>query len=1044
MSYKPLTLLLIAVLSLSFVYAYDFNITTTADFDAGDKGSSTGNYLTETYTDNYWVTDGTLSIANKYSDRFTFDDADGFTWKWISGNDAYWGDEALTDATVEITDNTLILTDPGDSNPNYMLRRLSTNLTGDFVWEIKINSSNTALNGISKGLAVQNELQNDFVYLEYSADGPVEKISGGIFFDDVETDVNDDNPADLEGLCSFKFVRDGSNITVYYDQHNNGTWTTFLNDESWTAGDVHIKLWTTATTPDAHTIMYSDFEVTSGILGDDSYRETGNWISANQTINSSVYLNNMTITFTGINATEYITNVEWYLNDTLIADNITDITSGTSIVYDAIANTNFTNITGGNLTIKLYLTGDGTGTPIVSEISGYYIISTPADTTAPSISVVSPTNTTYTTTTILFNVTVDEAFSCWYTLDNGISNVTMTNTSVTSWNATNTSMTQGQFNVSFYCNDTLGNINTTGINQYFFVDSIAPNMAVVSPTNTTYSGTIINFNVTSDASNSCYYTLDEGINNVSMTDLGGGTSWGNINSTMTGNTSFNVVFYCNDSYGNLNNTLGTYFFMNNAPYFYNITYNTTSGDSTSPIEAGSWLDYISVNITDIDGNQISIPTIMFYDADGSVISNNGSMTLTSGTNISGIWRWNDNTLLDSIYNQYLTQYNFTIYMTDNNNRTNSTTTYFNVSDTVVPVITEVESPICTEPNNTALMSWFLTENYPNTSYASVTHLNGSIMNTTTRTDNDTLTGYFMWTTQLGTYNYTVYAIDDGDNEAVKEYYTIYQETANATDCASNYCDGDWTSGLSPVSAANEINYTKPSYAIGAVWQTRDYAGYHNMTIPETCLFDNVNLYMSASNDFGITTTRYYCVNATPDYELLYQHTGTTLYEEGLYWNTSSEVTGQFEVRESCGGSTSGDDGIPEYVNCTIHPDCNDSNNATIDLCVEGICVFKECSINTDCDDGNTSNWDMCVDWKCVYEDKTEEELNEELLPPVLVDKIKEAKDILNWLKSNVWFIAFLIVISTIIIYYLFFIMVWDDDEDYKIVQLDGGHNNEKK
>ncbi len=53
---------------------------------------------------------------------------------------------------------------------------------------------------------------------------------------------------------------------------------------------------------------------------------------------------------------------------------------------------------------------------------------------APSISILSPTNTTYTTSSVPLNYTVnDSAAKCWYSLDNGanVSLVNCTNTTLT-------------------------------------------------------------------------------------------------------------------------------------------------------------------------------------------------------------------------------------------------------------------------------------------------------------------------------------------------------------------------------------------------------------------------------------------------------------------------------------------------------------------------------------------------------------------------------------------------------------------------------------
>jgi len=109
-----------------------------------------------------------------------------------------------------------------------------------------------------------------------------------------------------------------------------------------------------------------------------------------------------------------------------------------------------------------------------------------ADTIVPNVTIVSPTNTTYTTTTINFNVTAldeTEMDSCLYSLNSGVDNFTMTNTTTapTMWNATNTSMAQGSHTMFAYCNDTSNNWNVSE-SVTFFIDSIEPTCVLISRT----------------------------------------------------------------------------------------------------------------------------------------------------------------------------------------------------------------------------------------------------------------------------------------------------------------------------------------------------------------------------------------------------------------------------------------------------------------------------------------------------------------------------------------------------------------------------------
>jgi len=133
------------------------------------------------------------------------------------------------------------------------------------------------------------------------------------------------------------------------------------------------------------------------------------------------------------------------------------------------------------------------------------------DTTAPTITSVSPINaTTYTTTTIDFNVSLSEDGTwCGFSLDDS-ENITMTELNATYFNFTNDSMTDGiEHNVTFVCNDTLGNMNSTMDMIYFTVNVASPvetspfiNFTPPTPGNGTqqsFSSVEINVSVSDDA-----------------------------------------------------------------------------------------------------------------------------------------------------------------------------------------------------------------------------------------------------------------------------------------------------------------------------------------------------------------------------------------------------------------------------------------------------------------------------------------------------------------------------------------------------------------
>jgi hypothetical protein len=101
------------------------------------------------------------------------------------------------------------------------------------------------------------------------------------------------------------------------------------------------------------------------------------------------------------------------------------------------------------------------------------------DLTPPTITINSPENKSYNSEEIIFNITaVDGKFevsSCMYSLD-GELNQTMTS-SINYWETTNSSMTDDSHTVTFYCNDSLGNMNSSSVT--FRVDTTAPEITMI-------------------------------------------------------------------------------------------------------------------------------------------------------------------------------------------------------------------------------------------------------------------------------------------------------------------------------------------------------------------------------------------------------------------------------------------------------------------------------------------------------------------------------------------------------------------------------------
>ena len=273
--------------------------------------------------------------------------------------------------------------------------------------------------------------------------------------------------------------------------------------------------------------------------------------------------------------------------------------------------------------------------------------------TIPTVTVDSPTNTTYPTSSVWFNVTLDNTGDwCGYSL-NGNSNVTMDG-SGTSFYKENASMIEDYHNVTFSCNSTGGDMNSSVPYTYFTVD-FPPIIIIESPTNTSYGTSSIWFNVTlNEVGDWCGYSLD-GSDNTTMSNTSG--NWNNLNSTMS-EGSHEAVFYCNDSVGNMNNTNIIFTVDLSPPY---ITIN-------QPPEANTSINWFNVtaydDITDID--------VCWYSIDGG--STNQTMDNTSGN-----WNHQDGGLLEGSYTA-------TYWCNDSVGNENSTTRDF---------VYDISYPVCT-------------------------------------------------------------------------------------------------------------------------------------------------------------------------------------------------------------------------------------------------------------------------------------------------------------------------------------------------------------
>ncbi|MBI2451913.1 S8 family serine peptidase [Candidatus Pacearchaeota archaeon] len=177
--------------------------------------------------------------------------------------------------------------------------------------------------------------------------------------------------------------------------------------------------------------------------------------------------------------------------------------------------------------------------------------------TSVTVNLISPSDGTKTNT--------NQTYQC-----NATSSSNLANATFYLWNSTNTEITKITNNVSGSSNSSSFNANFGLEGNYkwncFFAntegqgnfalsnftieyDLTKPTINITSPLNNSWNN-IGNFNVTLNENGSCSYSLNRGINNISM-NLSDNRNFFASNSTLIQDVAYNVTYYCNDSAGNL-------------------------------------------------------------------------------------------------------------------------------------------------------------------------------------------------------------------------------------------------------------------------------------------------------------------------------------------------------------------------------------------------------------------------------------------------------------------------------------------------------------
>ena len=404
----------------------------------------------------------------------------------------------------------------------------------------------------------------------------------------------------------------------------------------------------------------------------------------------------------------------------------------------------------------------------VTNFSGSYT----TDSTSPVITLVIPTNgSTITQDSVTLTISVDEALSsAWYSLDGGTTNVTMTNTTLTSWTYTNSSIADGLYYMTFWANDSYGN-DATLIGNSFTInatlpDTTPPTITSRSPTDNSYDtdGSVL-LNMTTDEDVTwAGYTNNSG----TLTDLDNTskTSW---NSTLNFAEGIHeIIFYANDSSNNQGTASAT------------VYVDLTNASVTT------------FSCTDVNDSENVVCTIAATDAIGLEnykIGYNATGTWVNSSLISFTGTSNSTTYTILSGNHSPLGFSTKLYVYDLSGRLNNTETDdIVISDDTLPVInnyTYVPNAIDDlDPAVEIKVNTTITEDYNISSVVLMYYnMTSSSWNITTMTNNSVLTVgssstvvyNASFTPEAGSWTFKINATDFAGNENISANTTIVVE-----------------------------------------------------------------------------------------------------------------------------------------------------------------------------------------------------------------------------------------------------------------------------
>ncbi len=370
------------LLLFSVALATDFNITNTTHFDAGTKSNVT------TITNRYNQTTNTLELDFPYAKKDT-----NLVSYWRFENNA--NDETKTNNGTLTTPPTFVSSGQfdgaydfdGDNDVITVTNDASLNLTTNFTlasWVyIKGDGDYTSI--ISKG-GLGTSGEPHVYYLRIRPDDAGQTFQTFIMDEDGVADENEHGlmsttPYEYNEWMHFASTYDGDKLRLYVNGSLDATSSSINQNILTNIYDIEIgrrfgggaNRYFNGTLDEmkVYNKTLNSTEVTELFNNGNQYKTSGTWESENITMPENKILANMTINYTGVDSNNYINKIEWLIAGETKATLTDNINSGTSATVLTPNTGSFENVNQ-NFSIKLYLVGNGTHTPSINLIGGFY------------------------------------------------------------------------------------------------------------------------------------------------------------------------------------------------------------------------------------------------------------------------------------------------------------------------------------------------------------------------------------------------------------------------------------------------------------------------------------------------------------------------------------------------------------------------------------------------------------------------------------------------------------------------------------------------